>query len=374
MDQAILNLMLSNMDGSTEDSSSETNSIIDEFELMNTQSKGNCCQKLKSILQQAGKLIKLKDEQIESKDQQIDNHVKTISTLSIKCLEIHKHYMENQMAEKNKEVSQILSKYPDQLKESMAPSNETNEALNSHETIKEQLRDQLADQAKAREDQLNALLEESNKKVENLIAQLSEAESKLKEANTFLQESNEKVKMLEIEKQQMENKLTLKINEYEILIKNNETKIKNSDNKEHKSIIHVTGWRSQKVTINNDIAGPSWIVIKRSERQSGSLKKTIDVDSSWVYDLTKDHPHELYIHLVYKDGTTSFAHYDEFALHDWNGSVYKIKSMGALRTSMAIVGDFCGKSVDNFWITFESECTLICTFMVRQRLKYQLHN
>ncbi|XP_023036944.1 uncharacterized protein LOC111519594 [Drosophila willistoni] len=348
MDQAILNLMLSNVDGSTEDSSSETNSIIDEFELLNTQCEGNCYQKLKSILQQAGKLIKLKD-------QQIDNHVKTISTLSMKCLEINKHYMENQMAEKNKEVSQLV-------KESMAPSNETNE------TLKEQLRNQLVDQTKAREDQLNALLEESNKKVENLIAQLSEAESKLKEANTFLQECNEKVKMLEIEKQQMENKLTSKINEYEILIKSTETKIMNS---EYKSIVYVTGRGDQMVTINNDITGPGWIVIKRSERQGGSLKKIIDVESSWVYSFIKDQPHELYIHLVYKDGTTSFAHYDDFALHVLNGSsVYKIKSMGALRTSLTIGGDFCGRSLESISDTFTFVTSY--TLMIRSKLKYQL--
>ncbi|XP_023037645.1 uncharacterized protein LOC111519815 [Drosophila willistoni] len=334
MDQAILNLMLSNVDGCTEDSSLETNSIIDEFELLNTQCEGNCYQKLKSILQQAGKLIKLKD-------QQIDNHVKTISTLSMKCLEIHKDYM-------------------DQLKESMAPSNETNETLNSHET----LRNQLVEQTKAREDQLNALLEESNKKVENLIAQLSETESKLKEANTFLQESNEKVKMLETEKQQMASK----INEYEILIKNNETKIMNS---EYKSIVYVTGRGDQMVTINNDIAGPGWIVIKRSERQRGSLKKTIDVDSSWVYSFIKDQPHELYIHLVYKDGTTSFAHYDDFALHVLNGSsVYKIKSMGALRSSLTIGGDYCGLALESISDTFTF---VTCyTLMIRSKLKYQL--
>ncbi|XP_023036912.2 uncharacterized protein LOC6652501 isoform X3 [Drosophila willistoni] len=325
MDQAILNLMSPNMDGSPEDSSSETNSIINEFELLNTQCEGNCYKKVKSILQQAGKLIKLKD-------QQIDNHLKTISTLSMKCLEIHKHYMENQ--------------------------------------VQEQPRDQLADQAKAREDQLNALLEESNKKVESLIAQLSEAESKLKEANTFLPESNKKVKMLEIEKQQMENKLTSKINEYEILIKNNETKIKNLEDKEYKSIIHLTGLRPVTVTINNDIAGPGWIVIRRSERQSGSLKNTISVRSCWVYDLTKDHPHELYIHLVYKDGTTSFAHYDEFALHDWNGSVYKIKSMGALRTSLTIGGDFCGRTLESLSDTFTFHTSY--TLMIRSKLKYQL--
>ncbi|XP_068144142.1 uncharacterized protein [Drosophila tropicalis] len=336
MDQAILNLMLSNVDASPEDPSSETSSIIDGFELMNTQCEGNCYQKLKSLLQQAAKLIKLKDQQIESKDRQIeskdsqiDNHVRTISTLSMKCLDIHKHYMENQMAEKGKEISDLVLKYAEQLKEANAPSNKTNESL---EIPKEQLENQLADQTRAREDELNALLEESKKKVESLIAQLSEAEIKLKEANTFLEESHEKLKMLEVEKQKMENKLTSKINQNEILIKNYQTKIEKPEIKEYKSSLHLANYGPTTVTINNDIAGPGWLVIARRERQNGSLAKTINIASNMVYSLTKDQPHELYIHLKKTDGRTSFAHYDNFELDQY----FKIKSLGAVRSSMAI--------------------------------------
>ncbi|XP_068143899.1 angiopoietin-2-like [Drosophila tropicalis] len=407
MDQAILNLMLSNVDASPEDPSSETSSIIDGFELMNTQCEGNCYQKLKSLLQHAAKLIKLKD-------QQIDNHVRTISTLSMKCLDIQKHYMENQMAEKGKEISDLVSKYAEQLKEANAPSNKTNESL---EIPKEQLENQLADQTRAREDELNALFEESKKKVESLIAQLSEAEIKLKEANTFLEESHEKLKMLEVEKQKMENKLTSKIKENEILIKNYQTKIekqKNTfleesheklkmlevekqkmenkltskikeneiliknyqtkieklENKEYKSLLHEANYYPTTVTINNDIAGPGWLVIQRRELQYGSLKTTINIASNMVYSLTKDQPHELYIHLKKKDGSTSFAHFDNFQVEEDKKD--KIKSLGAVRTSMAVVGDFRGSSIEVIMNIFCYSDCIACTLMIRQKLKYQL--
>ncbi|XP_068144243.1 chromosome partition protein Smc-like [Drosophila tropicalis] len=374
MDQAILNLMLSNVDASPEDPSSETSSIIDGFELMNTQCEGNCYQKLKSLLQQAAKLIKLKDQQIESKDRQIeskdsqiDNHVRTISTLSMKCLDIHKHYMENQMAEKGKEISDLVLKYAEQLKEANAPSNKTNEIL---EIPKEQLENQLADQTRAREqDELNALLEESKKKVENLIAQLSEAEIKLKEANTFLEESHGKVKMLEVEKQKMENKLTSKINQNEILIKNYQTKIEKAENKEYIADLHIANFFPRMVTINNDIAGPGWLVVVRRELQNGSLERTINIGSNMVYSLTKDQPHELYIHLKNKHESTSFAHCDNFALDQ----DFKIKSLGAVRSSMAITEDFCGSSFESIMDFYGySNCIASCTLMIRQKLKYQL--
>ncbi|XP_068144278.1 CAP-Gly domain-containing linker protein 1-like [Drosophila tropicalis] len=304
MDQAIINLMLWNTDASREDSASEANSMIDGFELMNTQCEGNCYQKVKSILQQAADTIKLKD-------QQIDNHMKTISMMSMKSLEIHKHYVENQMPEKSKEVSDLVSKYQDQLKESIALLKETNERQKNLETQKEQVENQLADQTKAREDQLNARLELSN----------------------------ERLRMLQLEKEQVENQLTVKVYENEILIQNYEKQINNlkdqimaqapapeeqNKDKDTEQLVWIPGFGPMPVTIQNNLEGYDWMVICRNEENRGKFHLKIDIELERLYHLTKDFEQELYIQ--FDKNKFIYHHITEFAMYGKSDG-YQVKTL-----------------------------------------------
>ncbi|XP_023036911.2 uncharacterized protein LOC111519588 [Drosophila willistoni] len=292
MDQAIINLMLWNTDASREDCASEANSMMDEFELMNPQCEGNCYQKVKSILQQAADTIKLKDQQIESKDRQIDNHMRTISTLSMKSLDIHKHYVENQMVEKCKEVSDLVSKYQDQLKESNALLKETTERLKSLETQKKEEESQFPDQTIAIE--------------------------------------------------QVENQLTAKVKENEVLIQKYETQIKHlkdqiitltqapkEDNKDKESdytkkLVWIPGLGPVPVTIENNFMGNNWMVICRNEETRGKIHLTIDIYLEHLYQLTKDFEQELCIR--FDDKTRGPVHITEFSMYGKTDG-YQVKTL-----------------------------------------------
>ncbi|XP_023036966.1 uncharacterized protein LOC111519603 [Drosophila willistoni] len=324
MSQSILNLMLSNLDDSSEKSEhSETKSIFDGFELVNNQCDGNCNKKMKSILQHAANLIQLKDRQIDN-------------------------------------LIMALNRSP--------------EIKNSHETKNDDMED--GEKPKADEDV-------------NIADVVLKYEDKLKEANTLLEESFSLVKSLEIQKEQLETQLAEKITENDIFIKNYEAKQAKEtghqegqdqgNNKIANQVEIIFSNRSAEIVqVSNDIAGTGWMIISRHEMVNEQLTPTLEVNIDIVSDIVNGQQHELYIHRLHKDGSSSFAHYDNFILYKEDFSklkfsdlsrpvqIYKIAGMDSLRSSIPIRGDFTVLSYSRFIEKFTPNCIFV-QFMVREK-------
>ncbi|XP_062130117.1 fibroleukin-like [Drosophila sulfurigaster albostrigata] len=98
---------------------------------------------------------------------------------------------------------------------------------------------------------------------------------------------------------------------------------------------------SLKVLAQNCISGPGWIVIHRRMDDSVNFNQGWfsfvdgfgDMDGDFwmgldnVHAMTKRQTHELYVHLVFPNNETRFAHYDNFAISGKNDD-YKLKSLG----------------------------------------------
>lgn len=98
---------------------------------------------------------------------------------------------------------------------------------------------------------------------------------------------------------------------------------------------------SLKVVVQKCNSEPAWIVIQRR------TDKTFDFNQGWfsfvdgfgdldgdfwlglenIYALTKRQQHELYVHLVFPNNETRYAHYDNFSISGKNND-YKLKSLG----------------------------------------------
>ncbi|XP_023036946.1 myosin-2 heavy chain-like [Drosophila willistoni] len=302
MDHAILNLMFSSLDGSSEESASETNSVIEGFDFLNTPCEGKCWQKVKSILTQAANAIRMKDRQIDN-----------LILLALNKYPDFKNFHEQPSlkptkvdAEKN--ILDFVSKYQDHQKK----VNKENENEMSIQHEKEELEVQSTQQAKSIDEQLNALLEESNEKVKSLEMQKQEVENQLAEMQQ---------KQLS-EKEQMSAKDIL-IMDYKKKIMELEDKVKTNDNavKKHEkekvqtqlaTIIIDSFKYSINLKIENNLAGPGWLVVYCKVLNEPS--KTVFVEPRIVFELLKTQRHELYIHGVYANGKFHYAHWDEFSL------------------------------------------------------------
>ncbi|KAH8371365.1 hypothetical protein KR093_007085, partial [Drosophila rubida] len=114
-----------------------------------------------------------------------------------------------------------------------------------------------------------------------------------------------------------------------------------SDNSTELKVLSLSRIGSLKVLAQNTISGPGWIVIHRR------MEDHVDFNQGWfsfvdgfgemdndfwigldnVHAITKRQPHELYVHLVFPNNETRFAHYDNFAISGKNDD-YKLKTLG----------------------------------------------
>ncbi|XP_068144076.1 uncharacterized protein [Drosophila tropicalis] len=311
MDQIMLNLMMSNPEDFSEEVATESNLISDGFEMLNYQCRGNCGKNIKCILQQAADTIKLKDHQIDNyvntvklKDRQIDNLI----TLALK-------------------------KSPD-LTSPIEPSNPNMERndLNTISNYKDQLKS-----------------------------------------------ANEKIKSLKIQIQQLievdeMDEVDVPINNSAKKRKTNIEQIEAKDETKHQDkqkIMKKELWIHRSapaaLMIENNIAGPGWTVINRWIMDNGILTEDI-CQFLHVYELTKDNPHELYIHMERKDGGTSHAHFSNFVLgaYDDTKKDYVIQILNGLRKhSNILVGNFTGKAITELYDTFCYDCVM-SLIMIRE--------
>ncbi|XP_023033367.1 uncharacterized protein LOC111519022 [Drosophila willistoni] len=295
MDKSILNLMLSNVEGSSEDPISETNSVCDGFEFMGiNECKENCYRKIKPILQQAAQTIKLKDRQINN-----------LINLALKNYPESKNLLQTESSEANKEEINVLT---------IVSNNE------------------------------NQVKDENGKSPE---VTNPETDNHLDEKDVIIKLYQTKIKQLEDEIKTMSKKLKGRVDKYP-----------------NKMVFRTNFDVPILCTIENDVAGPGWIVIQRYEMCEGELKEIILLGSKFLHDLMKDQLYELYIHVVNEDGSTSYAHYDNFKI-DPNSQT--ITSLGSLKTSMEISGNFIGKPHADIYKYFGHK-SIKFQLMIRQKL------
>ncbi|XP_023036945.2 uncharacterized protein LOC111519595 [Drosophila willistoni] len=320
MDETIINLMLRNLDGSLEDC--ESNKKMDSIiELIDIRCEGDCNLKVKSLLQQAVKTIKLKDSQIELKDSLIKAKDGQIDSLIM-----------------------ALNKKSDM-----------NDSIENKRDIPLHLEETESDEDK------------------NIADIVSRYKTKLEEANKLLQESFSLVKSNEIQNLQLEEQLAAKTFEHDLQIKSYESKIKElenkiriegEDSKEEKPTqveIFFALHKPQVFQIENKISGSGWLIITQFKMDNGSWTKKIIVPSKFVYDIVKDQPTEFYIHIVRADGTVHYAHYKNFCCYykvsnDYRDDNYRIRSMELLNSSMKIYGSFEGRTFKDIAESFNHNC------------------
>ncbi|KAH8306999.1 hypothetical protein KR044_003134, partial [Drosophila immigrans] len=115
----------------------------------------------------------------------------------------------------------------------------------------------------------------------------------------------------------------------------------NGDDSTELKVLNLPRIGSIKVLAQKCISGPGWIVIHRRMDHNVSFNQGWysfvdgfgDMDGDFwiglnnVHALTKRQPHDLYIHLVFPNNETRFAHYDNFVISGKNDD-YKLKSLG----------------------------------------------
>ncbi|XP_023036947.1 uncharacterized protein LOC111519597 [Drosophila willistoni] len=192
-------------------------------------------------------------------------------------------------------------------------------------------------------------------------------DNQLKEANTLLQESFSLIKSLEAQNQQVEDRLAAAVNENDVLIKSYEMKIKELEEKiktnetavkERKRFL----WYSDRtLVIENDIAGPGWIVICRYGRFPGQTH----MDDRGLFETLQ---YEVYIDRVHTNGGTSYAHFDNFErLSRNNISEQLVKSLTLISSSIKIdMGSISKMTLDELNTQFSKDCKSY-TLMVKPK-------
>ncbi|XP_023036982.1 angiopoietin-2-like [Drosophila willistoni] len=330
-EDGLVDLELLSQDSPSE--GSETNATTEGFEVLSTESNENNYQKVKSILDKASKIIK-------SKDNQIDNLITALN--------------------KSPDLKKILENSPRDLSDT--------EKITSDQL---QVTTALLDSAIL----LVKSLEAQNHEFKDRLEELSNIKDELNQAKVLLEMSEEKVENLEIEKQEAEELLAAKdevIKNYESRIKRFKIDPEDQDKVEHptKEVVRIAGFPPKVFEVENNVAGPGWKIIRRFTNKTGTLKLEFDVCEDFLADLTNEKRHQLYVYLVDKDENTSYALYDNFALHPWSEIIHNwlIKSMDLLETSMNLYGNFEGKTLQSLDQSFIHDCKLY-QLMIKEKQK-----
>ncbi|KAH8405414.1 hypothetical protein KR222_011474 [Zaprionus bogoriensis] len=128
-----------------------------------------------------------------------------------------------------------------------------------------------------------------------------------------------------------------------------------------RKLMHVPGVEPFEPTLENNIAGPGWVVIQR--RFDGTVDFDRDLATYqegfgdrngefWLglekmHKITTQRQHELFIHIVDYDGDIHYARYDNFVIGS-KAEEYKLKSLGVY---LGDAGDMMRMSEKvNFWV------------------------
>ncbi|XP_023036939.1 uncharacterized protein LOC111519593 [Drosophila willistoni] len=245
--------------------------------------------------------------------------------------------------------------------------------------LKDRQIDNYVNTVKMKDRQIDSLITLALKKSPDLTNIIEPSTITISNYQDQLKNANEKIKSLEMQIQQNCLIEVEEMDEIDVPINNsakrrkaNREQIKRKDEaSKPQRILQKELWIHPSVPtalmIENNIAGPGWTVINRWIMDNGILTEDI-CQFLHVYELTKDNPHELYIHMERNDGSSSHAHFNTFALsaYDDTKKDYVIKLLNGLRKhSNILVGNFCGKTITELYDTFCYDCVM-SLIMIRE--------
>lgn len=290
-------------------------------------------------------LEKLKDdinlsENNHIKEMQNSNNVlmKTLESINYEVLQL-KTIINKQLGSKllkiDSDVSQLRT-FEEQFKNSIQSKSEESSLKNcqlSFSKIQNVIRE-YKDRLHNQETEITKISTNNfflNKQIQSKDQELQECKMKLNDNEIVIKSQEEAIQLHE------ENLFLLK-NEQK---KNDRTTCASFGASNGVHTVKIPDFATFDVLCNSDIAGPGWTVIQQringrenfSRRwkayKNGFGRFTGDffLGLEKIYRLTNDQPHELYIHMERFDGSTFYAHYNDFKIAGEDDK-YRLLSLG----------------------------------------------